>query len=570
MSRWNPSYHRHPEQAIKIFLVGAVVVILMPSIWRYVYSDYEQEPAPNYPMLSEAERDKAYFELRALDFESPDTLSSPERLYYEGLLHYCKNFPRRGRVYFDAIPKRFPDSPYLKKLERVEPWLKTIDGAPSDSVSPNVIEAKARIMLEALPLLYEVEYITSPRLIVRGTATSDPWWLSVPGNAVSFGAGESEYALWPVAATITPNQIQRKSPLAGGTRGMSHQPSPADALVALGTPVAPLIRDHLTDPRLIEINYPSPIDVFLPVGQVCFTILCVMADYSFGNSYQPLSSAQSQGTHFYQDPAWIVRRLTDREYLACSKDSAYIEPEVLAEIDLWIERYRNVPAVEWLRWKIGHSDLRNTASWNYLTELAKLGQRDEAIQILKGLDDPNDLQGELLLAQHLALLNDTSLFPRIVKHFQEGLYSDTQNVIQMIDEYGPPETMSVILQQLQRDLARLQSVSEHELTERQTAIWYKYQSRLRNSDKALRAQLLYPFLDWTLLPVSRQRNRFYPPMRVCDIAIMRLRQEGIINDQEPFTPRGFGPPVHSPEDIARIKKDLEERYPNLISSKSPK
>ena len=53
---------------------------------------------------------------------TPETIESDQLLYYEGLRLLLHRHYERSAALFEILPKRFPASPYIAKVKKLEPY----------------------------------------------------------------------------------------------------------------------------------------------------------------------------------------------------------------------------------------------------------------------------------------------------------------------------------------------------------------------------------------------------------------------------------------------------------------
>ncbi|MFH1737826.1 MAG: hypothetical protein ABIH23_02375, partial [bacterium] len=400
-----------------IALVLALVVsVVLPMLWTSYSASHAEERAASLSPGTE-DLEKSVMASLAKDERSPETLESAALLFHQGLLLAVQGRYERGDRFFDAMPTRFPDSPYIQKVESLRPLIET---AKTGEQTPEAIEARARLAVEALPLAITSTFgfFDTARFSQTNTTTMiDAWWARSGGYKITCASPDSAHALWPIkfekiesasyAEFYPGSESGSRMEYFYGLQGVPMKPTPIDVLIEIGMSAVPILRAHLDDSRLcFTFNdwnmFNRRMGEPTTVGRTCFDILCAIAGFYFDDSELLASNSP-----------W-------RE--VPTRNDSYKKENVLQYIDRWWNECSNAGRVDSIRWHVEHTDLSADLTRKYVLEMGKIGAREEALERLRALHDPQDVLGELHLADAMTQLGDASLLPRVLDNYKKGNY----------------------------------------------------------------------------------------------------------------------------------------------------
>ncbi len=423
----------NPQSKVRpAFLISLVAVLALsfalPSLWSaYRSHKADKRAADLIPPHEEVEA--AALEYMDKEGCSPDALERDDLLYHQGLLLAVREVYDRADLFFDAIPRRFPDSPYNQKLKAIKPLLVTLQNGGDN---PKVLEAKARLAMEALPLATPSNswnYLVLPMyfsLRSQGYASIHYWWFEQAKDRVTLAALDSPYALWPIhyglpnrhsptfyfedGDVMSPHAQVRMPPI-----GFTHGLSPVTVLYNLGKAAVPILIDHLDDPRLMNSAYSNVVGEMgfgmgdtspRPVGEACYQILCAISGIQFDDVQIRKSPGRARSS---EDP------------------KPYTDKRVLAYINKWWGECAELEPAEWIRWHLQQTELSIQTQVDYLYQIGKLGFKEEAKQKLLALHDPRNVYDEYYLALKLCQLGDNSFVPLVLDNYKQKNYSKNRD-----------------------------------------------------------------------------------------------------------------------------------------------
>ena len=447
-------------------LATAILIAFLPSIWlRYQAQRAEHQAAAL--QLRPEERERLVMARMAENDRSPETMQSPAMLFHQGLLYSIQNIHGRADLFFNALPSRFPDSPYNQKLAALRPLLEIVK---REEDSPKIREARARLAIEALPLvsracgitIYDDRYNSYSYASLNLGVSISPWWTDENIFDVTVAAVDSPHALWPLAASL--NAEIKHNPYLDDTIpcynslmfGAPLKPDLEAVILAAGARAIPVLREHFGDPRLCSIDDKGSVYLPTTAGRLCYEIACQYAGFRFDDILCTAANSNiAAATH--DEGAYTIRSSLSTMPTRMASPITLPRPqereEVRAYFDRWWDECRDSGKLESLRWHIERLKPEILVKrLHYFSTMANLGARDEAIDRMHALHTPELIHNEFELAKALAALGDVSLLPCILENYLTAGSPPSRNsdILQLFRDHGSQEQRNRIVEKLQR------------------------------------------------------------------------------------------------------------------------
>ncbi len=378
--------------------------------------------------------------------DSPETLKSGDLCYYAALHHATGHRFELSLLFLDALEERFPNSPFAQETKTLRPLIETARAGVDSSKQAAV--AQALLAVEALPLSTDsylrdvIKSLSTPqawgrriRSLTAVPTSPHPWWRSLPEGSVTLAPPDSRYAGWPVEYTRQEDSLSnpflprdketmvdieavRKQQGSNRQYGLrSFQTFPVNVLTQLARTSVPVLRNHLSDPRLVGVSLnPDPDTPSEPetVGRICYELLCETAGFKFHDI--KVAPAQN-GSQPKQLPFPLSRR-------------------VLAHIDRWMAECIEMDQAETLRWHLRDVSPKHRSFPRYVSQLKPMGHSQATLDVVLDKLDPDDPETTLTLAQAAVTLGDFQTVAIVAQHIVEGRSTDVGRAVQLVAKYG--------------------------------------------------------------------------------------------------------------------------------------
>lgn len=427
---------RHTKRALKKFTalyVGTILAILIGGSLGY----WLRFGIPEQSVPSREKQIEAYFALLAKTNDSPSTMRSADLLYYAALIHAVKEPHDQAKPYIDALFKRFPDSLCLEPAGALRRYLKAADDP--EGGKEDVLTARIMLAIEALPLVTCAE---GDRYYNRGRYSTSsygdvnvvlrPWWTRMPATEVSSATPGSRAALWPDRSAIPKKGHCSPAAWAAWTSYEARRAlpnSPYGVLVECGMKAVPYVYKHLDDPRLSNLRFPMGQfqgEGYLPVGRLCYQILCEIAGFNF---HDIVNAPNGKMEH---------------------PDSFGISAPVRADLDHWVEECAELNRFDAFCWHLDRIDRKERHFSVYFARLQGIGTKQQTFGYLQRIYAPKHLETGVSANQRTARWDDTGFIPRLFDDLVRGKYTDPFVFLRLLSHHGTPEQKKCVVETLKK------------------------------------------------------------------------------------------------------------------------